>query len=89
MQGCDCHEDDLLAGRTVECSMKGCRAKRLAGQLEHTRQELIGDRTAAQDGRFALIDDNEVVSALTHCISSLQTKFHWVHELPYLVWQAT
>lgn len=86
LQGCDCHEEQLLAGQSVACPFKGCRARKLSdrlcllgSQLQALRQSL-----PSQD----LTERNTVALAISHCLASVQLKFMWVNELPYLVWQA-
>ena len=51
----------------------------LRSQLQALRQSL-----PAQE----LAERGDISLAVTHCLASVQLKFMWVDELPYLVWQA-
>ena len=87
VQGCDCHEQELLQGKQVDCPMKGCRSKTFAAQISSVASKLHADRTALVQGQFGDVDVAVVHVALTHSLMCLQSKLHWVNELPYLVWQ--
>ena len=88
VQGCACHEDQLLRGEEVHCSMKGCRATELGQRLRACLDELQDYRQRFRCGMFfPEVDTMEVKSALTKAMVCLSTKLHWVNELPYLVWQ--
>ena len=86
LQGCDCHEKELIAGQVVSCPLKSCRATTLRPRLALLRSQLHALRQSlplqepAERGCFAL--------AIAHCLASVDLKFQWVDELPYLVWQA-
>lgn len=87
-QGCDCHEEERLSGQRVICNLKGCRAKSIARRVTRLCEELAADRDALVPGRFGHCPMTPLLDAVTQAISGIQTKLHWVHELPYLIWQA-
>ena len=84
VKGCHCHEDDLRAGKKVVCNLKGCRAKEFAGKLAQVLSAMDSVRRNLPD--FGPVGGQEVSFAITMAMSDLQTKFHWVDELPYLIW---
>ena len=89
-QGCDCHEEELKAGKMVTCSFKGCRAKNLANAVRQTLADVQQKRAQLVSGehpRFGSVGAECLVSALDISEVSLKFKMHWVHELPFLVWQ--
>ncbi len=88
VQGCDCHEEQLLRGQAVQCVFKGCRARSLARRVCQLLETIEQDRRALIPGQFGSVNVQDVQRALTTALSFVSLKLHWVHELPYLVWQA-
>ena len=86
LQGCDCHEQELLAGQAISCPFKGCRARNLSSRLGLLRTQLHELR-ASLPGQ-GLAEGNFVSFAISHALASVNLKFMWVDELPYLVWKA-
>ena len=89
IQGCDCHQEELKAGKAVDCIWKGCRAKLLWAAIQQTLGHIQEDRQKLKSGDFGQVDHRGLVRALTKCMASVSMKFNWVNELPYLVWQAS
>ena len=85
VRGCDCHEAELLAGKAVVCPWKGCRAPGLATRL-HAFEELVRDIRDKQT--LPGLSGPEVVSSTTRMLANFRLKTQWVHEAPYLIWQA-
>ena len=88
VSGCDCHEDEIIAGHAVNCAMQGCRAPRLSQKLKQIIESIDARRSALYPGQFGTISPTDLFSALSQSLYGLKTKFHWVDELPWLVWQA-
>ena len=83
IKGCDCHEEDRLERRAVDCPWQGCRAIGLSTRLSNVLLELreLRDRLVGEAPDWA----DAVVSRMLH---SLKFKMAWVNEGPALVWQA-
>ena len=81
LQGCQCHEEDRLAGSKVECQWSGCRAPDLATRLEEALSQM-------QDVRAEFYSSPESVAAVNVILSNLRLKMSWVWQEPYLVWRA-
>ena len=92
IQGCDCHEAELLEGKSISCPFKGCRAKNVSSQVKSVLELLRHHRVQLQHPEsrrhFASVNCSDVASALQKAEVSFQFKLHWVDELPYLIWQA-
>ena len=86
VRGCKCHEKELLAGKTVQCVWKGCRAKELSQRVQKLKNDLSAarGRPVLQLG-LELGDQTRI--ALTRILSTLALKFEWVDEPPYSVWR--
>ena len=89
VRGCDCHEPDLIAGKTVRCHWKGCRAGALHQRVRIFEAEIVALRAQACAHLCAGVDSTEWIAALTRVLARAMLKFSWVNELSYLVWQAT
>ena len=87
LQGCDCHEDQLQIGQAVSCNFKGCRARSLSSRLRALRSQLQALRQDLHPGSFGSVDIQTVAFAIGHCLASVDLKFMWVDDLPYLVRQ--
>ena len=87
IQGCQCHESELKAGKNISCNKKGCRAKDLAQRLQQTKNSLLHLRQSLTEGLFQGVSVLDISNAISFCISVLDAKFKWISELPYLVWQ--
>jgi hypothetical protein len=86
IQGCDCHEAELLQRRVVVCPFKGCRAKSIGQELERVCSEMAQTRDELRP-IFGSVDTALLVTAFNRMVSALRLKLHWVNEMPYLVWQ--
>ena len=91
--GCACHDQKLQwkdghAPPPVKCPWKGCRAPHLAKQLCFVQDAIAADRDSLTQATFVSVKLDLVHSAMSRVIARLELKLHWVHELPYLVWQA-
>ena len=91
--GCACHDQKLQwkdghAPPPVRCPWKGCRAPELAKQLRFVQDAIAADRDSLAQATFVSVKLDLVHSAMSRVIARLELKLHWVHELPYLVWQA-
>ena len=84
LRGCHCHDAELRQRRSIDCDWKGVRGPWLYDRL----QELYGsiDKVRVNAVRHGPIAE-EVSMACTSLLSTLQVKFNWVDELPYLVWR--
>ena len=82
LRGCDCHEAERLAGKSVDCEWQGCRASGLASRTAEVLQELDGLRRD-----FSGMPD--MVRAASSALESLDMKMSWVQHEPYLIWQAS
>lgn len=87
-QGCDCHEASLQEGRLVECVFKGCRAPSFAAALRKVSGDLLAARDALSPALLGEVSLSPVSTAMSYALACLTMKFHWVNELPYLIWQA-
>ena len=83
VRGCECHEADRMAGKTVTCSWAGCRAPRLASRFEHVLSELDQLR---HDGAGLSAD---LAHAASSSLGSLDMKMGWTRHTPYTIWQAS
>ena len=88
IQGCDCHEADLLAGRQVQCAFKGCRSRSLAKEMHAVLTYVGKQRSEMVPGQYGSIPLEVMHDAFGRAYTGLHTKLHWIQELPYLVWQA-
>ena len=91
--GCACHDKELQwkdghAPPPVKCPWKGCRPPQLAKQLRFVQDAIAADRDSIAQAVFVSVKLDMVHSAMSKVIARLELKLHWVHELPYLVWQA-
>jgi hypothetical protein len=86
-QGCDCHEDDLLKGKVIECEFKGCRARTLSNQINIVKESINHNRSTLQDQDFDPYTAQTVLQSLTVSIAGFDLKLRWVNRLPYLIWQ--
>jgi len=87
VQGCDCHEEQLIAGQKISCPFKGCRARKVAWRLDRLRDEIEADRGSLTPGQFGSVPTETMWTALTRLLAGLHLKTSWVHDPPYLVWQ--
>ncbi len=89
---CLCHhESDADA---AVCPWKGCVGPQLATMVQNAVAELsalrearMASATSASASGSSCSEDIALSAELA--MADLQTKFHWVHEPPYLVWQAS
>ena len=81
LRGCPCHEQDRLAGRTVQCQWGGCRALGFATRFEEALNQI-------QDVRTEFYSSLENVAAVNVILGNLRLKMSWVWQEPYLVWRA-
>ena len=88
VQACDCHEAEILQGKKISCPFKGCRARSVSARVHSLLRDLDSARTRLPLGQFGSIDVKTVGSVLTRIMASIDLKLSWVHELPYLIWQA-
>jgi hypothetical protein len=93
VSGCACHDQQLQcqdghAPPPVKCPWKGCRAPELANKLHFVQDAIAADRDSLKQTAFASVKLDLVHAAMSRVIARLEMKLHWVHELPYLVWQA-
>ena len=97
MGGCDCHPPRPVIGeagqcgpdpRGVRCPFKGLRARSISQRLMSLKERIVSDRSTLVAGQFGSLDTVTVFSAMTNAISLLDLKFHWISEIPYLIWQA-
>ena len=93
VSGCACHDQQLqwqdgIAPPPVKCPWKGCRAPELAKMLRLVQDAIAADRDSLTQSAFMSVKLDLVHSAMSRVIARLELKLHWVHELPYLVWQA-
>ena len=65
LRGCPCHEEDLLAGRKVECQWSGCRAPDVATRLEEALSQM-------QDARAEFYSSPESVAAINAILGNLR-----------------
>ena len=89
VQGCDCHESELLEGKTIHCCFKGCRAPGLWRRIQKALADMKAQRDSLSSTMFAGVDVSDVSHALSRAMVCLRMKLQWVNELPYLVWQAS
>jgi len=89
LQGCDCHETEILQGEAIACNMKGCRAPALSARLQVLRQSLATLRSGSHNGQVGEVGAPEMMCVLTRALACVNLKFAWVDDLPYLVWQAS
>ena len=88
IQGCNCHEEELLQGEDVQCLLKGCRAKLLATHIETVVADLSKRRETLKPGEFGSVNVEDVKNAISHLLGNIESKFLWVRQPPYLIWQA-
>ena len=87
LQGCECHEQQVLSGQALSCPFKGCRARKLSWRLQVLRGQLSALRDSLRPNSFGCVEIEPVSFAVSHCLATVALKFMWVDELPYLVWQ--
>ena len=94
---CMCHEESDAAAKT--CVWKGCigpvlsaRIKDAIAALAALRESRAGTASSCAARASASSDgtdvDSDIALSAELAMSDLATKFHWVDEPPYLVWQA-
>ena len=93
VSGCDCHDQQLKykdgrAPPLVRCPWKGCRAPQLAKKVYSVQDAIAADRDSLTQAVLGSVKVDLVHSAMSRLTARLEIKLHWVHELPYLVWQA-
>ena len=93
VSGCACHQQQLKyqdghAPPPVKCPWKGCGAPGLAKKLHLVQDAIAADRDSLTQAALGSVLVDLVHSAMSRLIARLELKLHWVHELPYLVWQA-
>jgi hypothetical protein len=86
-QGCDCHEAELLNGKVIECTFKGCRARNLSNQINIVKTEITHNRSTLHAQDFDQYIAQTVMQSLTVSIAGFDLKLRWVNRLPYLIWQ--
>ena len=101
--GCSCHEltipdssdGELEPQQTStsgqpQCPFKGVRGPVIAEKIAATVGILDKRRLQVTSGHatFSELDSTGIVNALTTALAMLQTKFAWVTDIPYLIWQA-
>ena len=85
IKGCSCHEDDLKAGKAIQCPWKGCRGPMLAGEIQRTLHTMDLVRSSLID--YGAVPRCDIARAIGMAMADLATKLHWVTEPPYLIWQ--
>ena len=87
MAGCNCHcpTDPGFA----DYPFKGLRARSVATHVQKAIEDLQRRRDTLQPPAFCAIDTTTVYAAMNKTIALLETKFIWVREFPYLIWQAS
>ena len=83
VRGCDCHDQDRIAGKAVTCCWQGCRAATLASRVKQAVTELEAARSAFLQG-----GQEPEALALTSMLATMEQKFAFLHHEPYTIWQA-
>lgn len=83
IRGCDCHPS---GGDAARCHWKGCRARAFGDRLRVAEAHIVQIRGAST--QCTGLSGQEVIDAATHMLSVFRLKFEWVHEPPFLIWQA-
>ncbi|MFM7987175.1 MAG: hypothetical protein ACKPKO_48475, partial [Candidatus Fonsibacter sp.] len=86
VRGCHCHEGESHRGKRILWPLKGCQARELADKLAIVAVSMAEQRASCPD--CGSVPRHDVALALTMAMSHLHTQFHWVHDLPDLIWQA-
>eukprot|EP00972_Heterocapsa_arctica_P059312 8746602-Heterocapsa_arctica.AAC.1 len=76
-QGCDCHEDDLLNRKVIECTSKGCRARNLSNQITIVKGQMVHNRATLQARGFDHFIANTVLESFTVSIAGFDLKLRW------------
>ncbi len=83
VKGCDCHEPK------VHCPRKGLRAAGLSERVQRLLRILMSFRDGLEIQEGLPFSMSEAQSIVSSAISLLASKFAWVEQLPYIIWQAT
>ncbi len=89
---CLCHSESDAGA--AACPWKGCVGPQLATLVQKTVAELSDLRqarmaSAASAGASDSSCSSDIAASAELAMADLLTKFHWVQEPPYLVWQAS
>ena len=79
VRGCDCHQQDRMAGKCVRCDWAGCRAPHVGRRFEQALQAV--DQLRASGCQ----DMSRAASAI---LASLDLKMRWAKHTPYMIWEA-
>jgi len=85
LRGCACHEQERMRAERVQCCWAGCRAPELRDRLRTVREQLttLRERATTLGGVGCRVQ----ITITTILLGGLLTRFDWVDELPFLVWQ--
>ena len=89
LQGCKCHEPQLLLRQQVSCPWKGCRAPELPQRVSKFMEQMADVRNFVRKDEqpFGQFSEN-IAQAASAILASVVVKFAWVNETPYIIWQA-
>jgi hypothetical protein len=87
LRGCECHDAELRAGKVVKCGMKGHRAPYLRKRVSGLCSILQQKRDLLYPFQFGSVDIIEIGNGFNRLSAMLRTKFHWLDELPFSVWE--
>ena len=82
VRGCDCHEQERIDRKSVDCDWQGCRAGTLAHRVEEAHEEL--EKVRAQCVADGSREESVAASSM---LGGLRAKFAFLSEDPYTLWQ--
>lgn len=90
IKGCDCHEEERLAGQIVKCPRQGLRCKTFKGRLLLMMDTMQRRIDSLRPGQFGdAVEVAEVHRFMSQCLGRIELKLKsWVCGLTCSLWQA-
>ena len=90
LRACKCHEQELLAGKHVDCHWKGIRAREISSQVATVLKEIEDVRKAihiTHSLSFPQVPIADLILAATTSHGELSLKMRWVDDPPFTIWK--
>ena len=87
IRACKCHENQFKKGIEVSCPWKGCRGPELANKVRTVISEIRNRAFQWADEHPGHASLNEGIQFAFTLAASVRTKFAWVNDMPYALWQ--
>ena len=90
IRACKCHEQELLAGKHIDCHWKGLRAREIGSQVVQVLKEIEDVKKAIHITHplsFPQVPIADLILAATTSHGELSLKMRWVDDPPFTIWK--